>query len=123
MNKTAELRKLELELGKKATTYLNLKIDNEVRPQIREEVRKEYEAKSNELLDEMKFYQENDFSMFGVRKCTMLEQMGCIREQRRRTILYLLANGWITDKNIMKADVWNGKPITKKSMGGRTTLP
>ena len=115
-------RKIEQDLEVKLTKKFNEKIEKEIKPQIREEVREEYEAEIEALEEELEIAQ-NELEMFGARKCTNLQRMACVAEQRQITVLYLIAKGLITDKSIMKSDFWYGKPITRKPRGGRTIHP
>jgi len=114
-------RKIERDLGIKVEK-LNKIINTEIIPLLREELRKENEAKVEEMLAEMEF-QHEEYSMFGVQNCTKLERMRCQHEITKIVILDLLAQGWIINKKIFNSDIWNGKLITKRLMGGRTILP
>ena len=98
------------------------RIEKEIKPKIKEELREEYEAEIEALEEQIEIY-ENQLEMFGARKCTNLQRMACVAEQRQITVLYLIAKGLITDKSIMKSDFWYGKPITRKPRGGRTIHP
>jgi len=98
------------------------RIEKEIIPKIREELREEYEEEIDALTEELELAQQK-LEMFGARKCTNLQRMACISEQRRITILYLLSQGWITDKNIMKSDFWNGTPIKRKPKGESFVRP
>ena len=115
-------RKIEQDLEVKLTKKFNEKIEKEIKPQIREEVREEYEAEIEALEEQIESY-ENQLEMFGAQNCTGLKRMACVKEQRQILILYLIANGWITDKKIMNSDFWHGKPITRKPRGGITIHP
>lgn len=116
------IRKIEQDLEVKLTKKFNEKIEKEIKPQIREDFRAEYEAEIEALEEQIENY-ENQLEMFGAQNCTGLKRMACISEQRQILILYLIANGWITDKKIMKSDFWNGKPITRKPRAGRAIHP
>ena len=116
------LKAMIRDLEKKLRKEYDEKIEKVIKPQIREELRAEYEAEI-EALEEQIEISQNQLEMFGVHKCTNLERMACVAEQRQITILYLLANGWITDKSIVKSDFWNGKPINRKPRGRNTIHP
>ena len=113
-----KFKKMERDIEKRLNKKNEERIEKEIIPKIREEVREEYEAEIEALTEELEISQ-NQLEMFGAKKCTNLQRMACVSEQRQITVLYLLANGWITDKKIMKSDFWNGKPITKQPMGRR----
>ena len=98
------------------------RIEKEIIPKIREELREEYEAEIEALTEELEIAQ-NELEMFSARKCTNLQRMACVAEQRQITVLYLMAKGLITDKSIMKSDFWYGKPITRKPRAGRAIHP
>ena len=115
-------RKIEQDLEVKLTKKLNEKIEKEIKPQIKEELREEYEAEIAALEEQIENY-ESQLEMFGARKCTNLQRMACVAEQRQITVLYLIAKGLITDKSIMKSDFWYGKPIARKPRAGRTIHP
>lgn len=117
-----DINKFLRDLEKKINKDNEERIEKEIIPQLRDELREENEAEIEALEEQIEFYQ-NQLEMFGARKCTNLERMACVAEQRQITILYLLANGYITDKNIMKSDFWNGKPIAKQPTGRKITSP
>lgn len=121
-----QLKKLEKDLEIKIKKFYDKKIETEIKPQIREEVieevrdevkeevREEFEAKAEKLMEQLAISQQNDFHLFGGHNCTDPERKACCIEFRRMTILSLIAQGWITDKNIMKSDFLNGKIINKR---------
>lgn len=113
------VRKIERVFGIKERE-LNKIINTEIIPQLREELIEDYEAEAEELMEQLAMYQLNDSHLFGGHNCTDPERKMCSIEFRRMTILSLIAQGWITDKNIMKSDFWEGKPITKRRRGGST---
>ena len=115
-------RKIEQDVETRLTKKLNEKIEKEIKPQIREELREDYEAEI-EALEEQIEISQNQLEMFGAQKCTNLQRIACVAEQRQITVLYLLANGWITNKSIMKSDFMNGKPINRKPRGGSIIHP
>lgn len=98
------------------------RIEKEIIPKIREELREEYEEEIEALTEELELAQ-NQLEIFGARKCTNLQRMACIAEQRQITVLYLMAKGLITDKSIMKSDFWYGKPIKRKPKGESFVRP
>lgn len=116
------LKAMISDLEKKLRKEYDEKIEKAIKPQIREEFRAEYEAEI-EALEEQIEISQNQLEMFGAQKCTNLQRMACVAEQRQITVLYLLANGWITDKSIMKSDFWYCKPINRKPRGGNTIHP
>ena len=116
------LKAMIRDLEKKLRKEYDEKIEKVIKPQIREEFRAEYEAEI-EALEEQIEISQNQLEMFGAQKCTNLQRMACIAEQRQITVLYLFAKGLITDKSIMKSDFWYGKPITRKPRGGSFIRP
>lgn len=117
-----DINKFLRDLEKKINKDNEERIEKEIIPQLRDELREENEAEIEALEEQIEFYQ-NQLEMFGAQKCTNLQRMACVAEQRQIMVLYLIANGWITDKSIMKSDFWNGAPISKRPRGGRTIHP
>lgn len=117
-----KFKKMERDIEKRLNKKNEERIEKEIVPQLREELRAEYEAEI-EALEEQIEISQNQLEMFGAQKCTNLQRMACVAEQRQITVLYLLANGWITNKSIMKSDFMNGKPINRKPRGGSIIHP
>ena len=117
-----DINKFLRDLEKKINKDNEERIEKVIKPQIREQLREEYEAEIEALTEELELAQ-NALEMFGARKCTNLQRMACIAEQRQITVLYLFAKGLITDKSIMKSDFWYGKPIKRKPKGESFVRP
>lgn len=117
-----DINKFLRDLEKKINKDNEERIEKEIKPKLREELREEYEEEIEALTEELELAQKQ-LEMFGARKCTSLQQMACVSEQRQITVLYLIAKGWITDKSIMKSDFWYGKPIKRKPKGESFVRP
>ena len=117
-----DINKFSRDLEKKINKDNEERIEKEIIPQLRDELREENEAEIEALEEQIEFYQ-NQLEMFGAQKCTNLQRMACVSEQRQITVLYLMAKDLITDKSIMKSDFWYGKPIKRKPRDGSFVRP